>query len=74
MRNTLTERRLRYLANSPSHEHGGFEPQIIETAKAALRLIALLRKQGRRHRRGPELHRRFEGAGGGRGADEGPAD
>lgn len=45
MRNTLTERRLRYLANSPPHEHGGFHPEIIKTAKAALRLIALLKRE-----------------------------
>ena len=34
---------LRYIASSPSKEHGGFAPEAIATAKAALREIYRLR-------------------------------
>jgi hypothetical protein len=36
---------LKYIARSPKHEHGGFHPEAIKTAKAALRLIYQLRRR-----------------------------
>ena len=35
---------LRYIAQSPAREFGGFHPEAVETAKAALRLIGKLRR------------------------------
>ena len=49
---TLAERGLRYIADSPPTEHSGFHPEAVRTAKAALRLIARLR---RRIRHFPDL-------------------
>ena len=36
---------LRYIANSPTRERGGFAPEAIATAKSALRLIYKLRRR-----------------------------
>jgi hypothetical protein len=36
-------RGLKYITDSPPHEHGGFHPQTVETAKAALKEIRRLR-------------------------------
>ena len=41
---TYAEEGLRYIAASPGPPHG-FHPEAIKTAKAALRLIAALRKK-----------------------------
>lgn len=36
---------LRYIANSPGRDLGGFHPEVVKTAKAALRLIRQLRQE-----------------------------
>ena len=41
----LAESGLRYIANSPSEDFGGFHPETVRTAKAALRLIARLKRR-----------------------------
>jgi len=38
---------LRYIASSPPRERGGFHPNAVATAKAALRLIARLRRDAK---------------------------
>ncbi len=35
---------LKYIASSPPRENGGFHPEAVKTAKAALRLIARMRR------------------------------
>lgn len=48
---TISESGLKYIAESPPHEHGGFHPEAVRIAKAALRLIAMLRRKVGRGRR-----------------------
>lgn len=38
---------LAYIAASPPREHGGFHPQVVETAKAAIAELASLRERVR---------------------------
>lgn len=39
---------LRYIANSPAREHGGFHPSAVLTAKRAIREILRLRRKLKR--------------------------
>lgn len=47
MRKTVAESGLLYISSSPSREHGGFHPEAVRAAKAALRLIAKLRTENK---------------------------
>lgn len=42
---SYAETGLRYIASSPPQEHGGFHPEAVSIAKAALRLIAKLGRE-----------------------------
>lgn len=42
---TVAERGLCYITGGPAHERGGYHPEDVRTARAALRLIARLRRQ-----------------------------
>jgi hypothetical protein len=42
---TRAEFGLQYIADSPKPEYGGFNPETVKIAKAALRVIRKLRKQ-----------------------------
>ncbi|MCU0916973.1 MAG: hypothetical protein MUC88_20785 [Planctomycetes bacterium] len=42
---SIAESGLRYIAEAPAYEYGGFNPQTVRIAKAALRMIGRLRRQ-----------------------------